>query len=229
MEGIVGAMESTSLLSGVPGDRRLSASQAQGTTFPTARFGGLNAEAVTAFKHAVARELSQREEERIALEEEVSRLNQEVEQLRQAGNGHMRSAPSIEHQSVLVLARAQENADRLLADAQHQASQLVGSGRQQREAMLADGRAKASHMIREAIDEAGRQAAAIAAQAPVDAQRRLAYYQSVADAARSSLSAQLAALIAVVKQWEAETQQGTSAIPVPGRPPTGSQPAVPLA
>lgn len=210
-------MESTNLLSGAPDDRRLSAAQAREATFPATRFGGLNVEAVTAFTHAAAYELARRDEEHIALAEEVTRLNREIEKLRQAGNGHLRSGPSIEHQSVLVLARAQENADRLLADAQHQASQLVGNGRQQREGMLADGRTKASHMIREALDEAGRQAAVIAAQAPVDAQRRLAYYKSLADSACSGLSAHLAALSAAVQRWEDEGREGTSAIP-PGGP-----------
>lgn len=222
-------MESTSLLGGTPGGRRLSTVQARETTFPTAMFGGLNTDAVHAFVAAVTRELAQRDEEHRALEEEVNRLAQENDRLRQTSNGHERNGHSVEHQSVMVLTRAQQNADRLIADAQYQASQMVGSGRQQREGMLADGRAKSERLIREAIDEAGRQAATIAAQAPVDAQRRLAYYKSLADSARSGLSAQLAALTAAVAQWDEEERRGRSAIPVPGGPLTGPQPVVPPA
>lgn len=217
-------MEESSLLAGEPGGRRLSAGGVRKLTFPSAMLGGYNVSAVTAFLNTVAHELTARDDEQRELVAEIQRLGEENTQLRQQANGH-RTEPlqRVEQQAMVVLTRAQQNADRLVADAQAQARELMGSGRRQRENMLADGREKATRIIEEAVDEAGREAARIAAQAPVNAQRQLAYYKSLADTVRHSLNANLAALQAQVERWELAEREGAA-----GLLQTGPQPAVPL-
>jgi cell division septum initiation protein DivIVA len=218
-------MEESSLLAGEPGGRRLSAAGVRKLTFPSAMLGGYNVAAVTAFQSTVAAELEARDTEQRELVAEISRLGQEVTQLRQPSNGHATEPlRRVEDQALAVLTRAQQNADRLVADAQVQAREMMGNGRRQRESMLEDGRVKATRIIEEAVDEAGREAARIAAQAPVNAQRQLAYYRSLADTVRASLSANLAALAAQVERWEAEERSGSAAMAG-----TGPQPARPLA
>jgi DivIVA domain-containing protein len=214
-------MVHSSLLAGEAG--RLTSAEVRGTVFPSAGFSrGLNAEQVTRFMNRVAAELDALGSERDELEQEVGRLSGELA----AAPGSSYLPPPVEQQAVHVLRRAQEGADRLMTDAQGQARSMVENGRRQREGMLADGRAQRERMLREAVDEAGREAARIAAQAPVDAQRQLAYYQSLADSVRAGLTAGLANISAQVRSWEQAEREGAASLR-PRRPQTGPQPAVP--
>lgn len=226
-------MEHTGLLAGDPAGRRLTSREVRQTVFPQAGFArGLNSEQVTRFMNRVAAELDQLtgalsglQGERDMLEAEVARLNAEAAA---PPNGN-RGLPPVEEQSIFVLQRAQQSADRLVADAQAQARDLVTNGRQQRERMVADGRMQRERVLREAVDEAGREAGRIAAQAPLDAQRQLAYFQSLADATRDGLNATLQSLQAQVRAWDEKQRQGALG-PLPQRrPATGPQTAVPLA
>lgn len=197
--------------------RRLTADIVRETMFSKSRFGGLDAGEVTRFMHEVARELDLCDDERHEMAEEIGQLRELNERMHasQLANGAHDGPPRVEQQAISILARAQDNADRLLRDAQQQARDLVGSGRHQRDGMLADGRARAARVIDEAVDEAGRQAARIAAEAPVQAQRQLAYYSALAESVRATLNGHLAALQAAVARFEEEERQGRSAIPGP--------------
>ncbi len=224
-------MEHTGLLAGDPAGRRLTSQEVRQTVFPQAGFArGLNSEQVTRFMNRVVTELDQLTvelvqlaAERGELEAEVNRLSAEAE----AQPNGSRGLPPVEQQSVFVLRRAQESADRLVADAQQQARDLVTNGRHQRERMVADGHAQREHVIRQAVDEAGREAGRIAAQAPIDAQRQLAQYRGLAESVRAGLTANLRALAAQVQAWEEQERQGPPP-PLPHRKPTGPQTAVPL-
>jgi DivIVA domain-containing protein len=226
-------MTGNRLLADDAGGRRLSANEVRDTVFPSAGFSrGLNTEHVTMFMRRVAAEMHLLEDEKAELAQEVEQLEATVERLQAEAaqaNGRHAGLPPVEVQSVHVLRRAQESADRLLADAQGQARSLVEGGRRQRENILTDGQAKARSLLQNAIEEAGREAARIAAQAPIDAQRQLAQYQGLADAVRAALTANLRSLTDQVAVWEAQERQGIGQ-PLPQRrPATGPQQTAPLA
>lgn len=204
-------MGDTSLIAGP----RMSAEDARRVMFQSARLGGLNAEAVYDFRDKVVRELGLLAREQGALLSEIDQLRDTIGQLQaqQAEGARAGGLPPVEVQGVTILRRAQENAERLVADAQQQARQMVGDGRQQREHLLADGHAKARQVIASAIEEAGREAARVAAEAPVNAQRQLAYMQSLADSVRAGLTAQLSSLQAQVAEWENSERSGMPAAP----------------
>lgn len=204
---------------GLPPDTvpiRLTAQQVRETAFTAVRFGGLNSEQVTRFMIRVTAELE-------ALADENAQLDEENAQLREAAS--LNGGQSNDQQAVYVLLRAQEAADSQVADARQLARNIADDARQQRERVLADGRNKAGQLIAHALDEAGRQAAVIAARAPIDAQRQLAYWQSLADATRDGLYATLQTLTAQVRAWEEKQRQG--GVARPAGPPSGPHPAMP--
>lgn len=201
-------VDRSSLLATDPG-RRLTVDRVQQTTFTPVRFGGLNSEQVTQFVRQVIAELGMRDNERQALLEENAQLRGELEE--SGGN-----PPPVEQQAVQIIVQAQRTADRLEADANQHAHSLVEDGRRHRAAYLADAREKAEGIVRSALDEAGREAAQLIAQAPIDAQRRMAYYKSLGEAWRDGLLANMQQLTAQMRAWEAQYAQGTAVVPDTG-------------
>jgi cell division septum initiation protein DivIVA len=147
---------------------------------------------------------------------ELARVTRERDEL-DAEVAHLRSRPyaapdQSEVSAVSVLVRAQQNADQLIAAAQHQARDMSADGRRQRDELMADGRAKAGQIIQSALEEAGREAARVVAQAPVTAQLQLTYYQALAATVRTQLEAFTASLAAAVRQWETDQQASSQVL-----------------
>lgn len=192
-------------------DQRLAPEDVRSRKFGQVRRGGIDADEVYGFLAETAGEMAALQRERDWLEGEVARLRQQT--------GPM-TPDRVEIQAVGILARAQQNADQVVADAQGLARSLADDGRRRREEIVADGHRRAQDLMGRTLDEATREAARIASEAPLNAQRQFTYYQALADAIRTQLHASLEALAASVRQWESEERDQVSAhLPAPAPPP----------
>jgi cell division septum initiation protein DivIVA len=227
-------MDRTGLIAGASPEKRLTSHDVRETTFPTARFGGVNTEQVTRFMRRAAHALELLEDEQRVSDAEVRELREENIRLRAdaerashvPGNG-TRRPDEVAVMARNVLAGAQSTADQLVTDASVQARRVVEDGQQHRAAMLADARNQADRILTEAVEEAGRRAAQIAAQAPLDARREYAKMLALAETVRVTMTANLAVIAAQVKQWEQQEKQGM-AMPSAGVPtPPGGVPVPP--
>jgi DivIVA domain-containing protein len=190
--------------SGLLRNARLMPETIDVTQFQKVRWGasGLDPEEVKAFLDSVRDELVLLTGERRQLEAEVERLNREREEVREFAPATM------EEQAVYVLKRAQENAESLLADAQQRAGELAADGHRRRDELIADGRAKATGIMRDALDEAAREAARIASRAPIDAQARVAYLNSLGEGMYAQLTGTMRGMLDMLMAWERQNKIG---------------------
>ena len=202
-----------------PPEGRLSAEMARHAVFPRVYWGGLSEESVGSFVRQAAAEIEKLTAEREHARSEAAMMSREIEAL-QANAARPPEFPQVmaaPDQAVLILRRAQATADQHVANGQVTSRQLVEDAQRQRLALLADGRGKATQIIEQAVAEAGREAGRVAAQAPVDAQRRLAYYTSLAESAQTGFAAWLKSLQAQVERWSTAEHAGAGAME-PERP-----------
>jgi vacuolar-type H+-ATPase subunit H len=214
-----------------PLGERLTAEMVRRTTFPTVHWGGVNADAVDSFLRHAAREIELLTKEKRQAREDYSMMSRENEMLRANGTRPADSAQTMAppDQAVWILQRAQLNADQKVADGSEQQQRLVEDGERRRRALIADGQSKATRMIEHAIEEAGREAARVAAQAPLDEQRQLAYYKTMKDSVKAGLTSWIAALQGMVDTWEEAERNGAGLIPAEARAVPPPPPPVPLA
>jgi DivIVA domain-containing protein len=186
--------------SGLLKNPRLTPDTIDVTKFRTVRWGsGLDPEEVRAFLDEVRAELA-------VLISERTDLQQTVDQLRQEKDSSDFAPTTMEEQSAFLLKRAQANAESLLADAQQRASELAADGHRRRDELIADGRARATAIMRDGLDDAAREAARIASTAPIEAQSRVAFLESLGDGMHAQLTATLRGLLDMLAAWERQTQ-----------------------
>jgi DivIVA domain-containing protein len=192
-------MEPSELL----GPARLLPQAVLSKKFRTVRWGGLDATDVDAFMGRVAGELDLLTDERNEMAAEIGRLRAALDDQERPAD-----APSrIEIQAVSILRNAQERADQLLEDASTRAQRIVGDGQRRREELMFDGRRKAEAVIKEAVEEAGRLAARITAEAPIEGQRQAAYMLSFAQSLRAGLEGYLASLRGSLDEWDRQERE----------------------
>jgi cell division septum initiation protein DivIVA len=188
-------MESSGLLN----PARLTVETLDNRSFTRTRWGasGLDPDEVRIFIEQVKAELVLRDEEHSALAAELARCQQG-----DSAPAHGFSPPSAELHAVHILQRAQANAENLVTDAQQRARELAEDAHRRRDSILADAKSKADALLRTAMEDASREAAAVIAKAPIEAQTRLAMYQTLGNGLRGQLKANLDGLLAMLDQWE---------------------------
>lgn len=165
------------------------------------RWNGLDPEEMQALVQRVKDELTLLLDERAELEAEVSRLH------RERGVPEHGFAPATnEMQAVLILKRAQENAENLLADAQERARELAMDGHRRRDELIRDAQAKATGVIHDALEEATREAARLRMEAPIAAQTELARLTGVSQGLHALLTGHVESLQRMLRQFDEQTK-----------------------
>lgn len=137
----------------------------------------------------------------------------ELARLRVAGSGNA------EREATLVLRTAQEVGDQVIADAQHQAKITVEDARITADRITGEAEIQAGRVKAAADIEAGRLAARIAAEAPVEAQARVARYLGFGDNLLLALRSVLTQMGDGLAMWEQQLAEAASGPPpLPGPP-----------
>lgn len=196
--------------SGLLRTARLTPGDIDASQFGKVRWGGsgLDPEEVRIFLERVKAEMLLLTDERGELENEVGRLREQID----AGPMQGFAPASMEMQSVLILKRAQENADNLMEDAQQRAQELALDGRKRRDELIHEGRLKAEAVVREALEEAAREIARVRLEAPIAAQTELARWQGLGEAFRAQLLGTLEGMHRMLDQYERQARVTNSAL-----------------
>jgi cell division septum initiation protein DivIVA len=179
---------------------RLSPEFLQSVSFPSARIGkrGVDETHVRGFCEWVGRELVRLLNERVALEQEVSRLR---EQVREAGAQDPEDART---EALSIMLRAKQIADQYLANAQEYSRDIAKDARRQRDEILAEAKLRVGVML----DEAGTPARGDDLVRHDEVARRdelateLARLRASSQVCRTNLRAQMESLTHSIDEWE---------------------------
>lgn len=200
---------------------RLTPAEVQITNFRKAPFGrrGFDEEQVQDFLVRVEEELVELLNQKAQFQDECTRLRKRILE----GNGSNGVSPEDAHvQSVHILSRAQQTADKYVADAERYSRELAGEARRHYDEILADAKSRAVMLLEEAHQQASDAASAVGRQSmqdyagPMSAEERrdlegeVAYLRTFSQVYRTHLRSYLEALLNNVEEWEREEHNSIS-------------------